>query len=140
MDARTDSEIHFNGRATLENGLKIHMRVELEGQDATSPGRKDDIIDEYYLSVSGAFGQIIMGGTGGAPIKMLTGLSGSWATGVGESLTYNSNSWTPSAAGNFYVHDQQRAHAGPRRGQGDLHLAQVRRLPGRHVLFAGRRQ
>ena len=101
MDARTDSEIHFNGRATLENGLKIHMRVELEGQDATSPGRKDDIIDEYYLSVSGAFGQIIMGGTGGAPIKMLTGLSGSWATGVGESLTYNSNSWTPSAAGNF---------------------------------------
>ena len=34
----------------------------------------DDLIDEYFVSVSGSFGQIIIGGTGGAPIKMLTGL------------------------------------------------------------------
>ena len=97
LDSRTDAEIHFNGRAQTDNGLKFHMRVELEGQDATSPGANDDQIDEYFLSVSGSFGQVIIGGTIGAPGKMLTGLTGSWATGVGESLTYNSGSWVPSA-------------------------------------------
>ena len=98
LDSRMDAEVHFNGRATLENGLKIHMRVELEGQNDVASGTKDDIIDEYFVSVSGAFGQIILGGTGGAPLKMLTGLSGSWATGVGESLAYNGASWVKSAA------------------------------------------
>ena len=99
LDSRTDAEIHFNGRAQTDNGLKFHMRVELEGQDGATSTNNDDLIDEYFLSVSGTFGQIIIGGTGGAPIKMLTGLSGSWATGVGESLAYNSASWVPSAAG-----------------------------------------
>ena len=95
VDVRSDSEIHFNGRATTDNGMKIHMRVELEGQQGSG-----ERIDEYFLSVSGSFGQIILGGTGGAPIKMLTGLSGSWATGVGETLNYDSTAWTPAAAGN----------------------------------------
>ena len=110
LDSRTDAEIHFNGRAQTDNGLKFHMRVEVEGQDATHPGNAGgpDIIDEYFLSVSGSFGQIILGGTGGAPVKMLTGLTGSWATGVGESLTYNSNSWVPSAAGNFHTINNAR--------------------------------
>ena len=98
LDTRTDAEIHFNGRAQTDNGLKFHMRVELEGQDGATSTNNDDLIDEYFLSVSGAFGQVIIGGTGGAPIKMLTGLSGSWATGVGESLAYNGASWVPSAA------------------------------------------
>ncbi len=110
LDSRMDAEIHFNGRATLDSGLKIHMRVELEGQDATHPGNAGgpDMVDEYFVSVSGSFGQIILGGTGGAPVKMLTGLTGSWATGVGESLTYNSNSWVPSAAGNFHTINNAR--------------------------------
>ena len=98
-DVRTDAEVHFNGRATLESGIKVHMRVELEGQNGATSTNNDDLIDEYFVSVSGSFGQIIIGGTGGAPIKMLTGLSGSWATGVGESLAYNSGSWVPTAAG-----------------------------------------
>ncbi|MDD9993367.1 MAG: porin [Rhodospirillales bacterium] len=101
-DVKTDAEIHFNGRATTDNGMKIHARVELEGQNDTTftnDGSKADPIDEYFLSVSGSFGQIILGGTGGAPVKMLTGLSGSWATGVGETLSFDVNSWVPSAAG-----------------------------------------
>ena len=112
LDSRTDAEIHFNGRAQTDNGLKFHMRVELEGQDATHPGNRGgpDNIDEYFLSVSGSFGQVIIGGTIGAPGKMLTGLTGSWATGVGESLTYNSNSWVPSAApgANFHTINNAR--------------------------------
>ena len=102
IDVRSDSEIHFNGRAQTDNGLKFHMRVELEGQNDAGSGNTDDIIDEYFLSVSGSFGQIILGGTGGAPIKLLTGLSGSWATGVGETLAYDSTAYVGSAAGRTF--------------------------------------
>ena len=97
LDVRSDAEIHFNGRATLDSGMKVHARVELEGMHQHSG---PDTVDEYFLSVSGSFGQIVLGGTGGAPVKMLTGLSGSWATGVGETLNFD-NSWVT------------RAHAGP---------------------------
>ena len=77
--------------------MKIHMRAELEIQSDHQPGSADtDFIDEYFLSVSGTFGRIILGGTGGAPVKMLTGLSGSWATGVGETLSFD-NAWVPPA-------------------------------------------
>ena len=102
LDQRNDGEIHFNGRATTDNGMKVHMRAELEIQSDHQPGSDDtDFIDEYFLSVSGSFGQIILGGTGGAPVKMLTGLSGSWATSVGETLNFD-NAWVTAA------------HAGPR--------------------------
>ena len=112
IDTRTDAEIHFNGRGTLENGMKIHARVELEGQNNHSAADAGgDPIDEYFLSVSGAFGRIILGGTGGAPVKMLTGLSGSWATGVGETLSFD-NAWVPSVAGNFYTLQHSRLDTG----------------------------
>ena len=96
LDVKTDPEIHFNGRATLDSGVKIHVRTELEGggQHASS-----DPIDEYFLSVSGSFGQIILGGTAGAGVKMLTGMSGSWATGVGDTLAFDSDDWVGSAVG-----------------------------------------
>ncbi len=96
LDTRTDAEIHFNGRATLDDGMKIHARVELEGQNNHSAANAGgDPIDEYFISVSGSFGKITLGGTGGAPVKMLTGLSGSWATGVGENLSFDDN-WVSS--------------------------------------------
>ena len=95
VDVRYDSEIQFNGRATLDSGLKIHARAELEGQI----GGGGDRIDEYFLSLSGAFGNVILGGTGGAPVKMLTSLSGSWATGVGDTHDFDSDDWTESVAG-----------------------------------------
>ena len=112
LDTRTDAEVHFNGRGTLENGMKIHARVELEGQNNHS--QAGDPIDEYFISVSSAFGRIILGGTGGAPVKMLTGFSGSWATGVGETLSFD-NSWVPSAATGgqaFYTLQHSRLDTG----------------------------
>ena len=93
LDTRTDAEIFFNGRATLDSGVKIHANMQLEGQFTHSAS---DPIDEYSISVSGSFGKIILGGTGGAPVKMLTGYSGSWATGVGETLNFD-NAWVPPA-------------------------------------------
>ena len=91
LDVRTDTEIYFNGRATLDNGMKIHARWQLEGQ------QDDDHIDEYFISVAGSFGKIILGGQAGAPVVMLTGLSGSWATGVGDTLAFDSDDWVPQA-------------------------------------------
>ena len=112
LDQRNDGEIHFNGRGSLENGMKIHMRAELEIQSDHQPLSADtDFIDEYFLSVSGVFGQIILGGTGGAPVKMLTGLSGSWATSVGETLNFD-NAWVPSVAGNHYILQHSRLDTG----------------------------
>ena len=98
MDVRSDHEIHFNGRATLDSGIKVHAQVQLEGQNDAGARNTDDLIDEFFVSVSGAFGQIILGGTGGAGIKMLTGLQGSWATGVGETLAYDNTMFVGSAA------------------------------------------
>ena len=95
LDVRTDAEIYFNGKATLDNGMKIAARWQLEGQQDA------DHIDEYFLSVAGSFGKIILGGQAGAPVLMLTGLSGSWATGVGDTLAFDSDDWVPSVAGNF---------------------------------------
>ena len=112
LDTRTDAEIHFNGRATLDSGMKIHARVELEGQNNHSAANAGgDPIDEYFLSVSGSFGRIILGGTGGAPVKMLIGLTDWWATGVGETLNFD-NSWVPSAAGNHYGLQHARLDTG----------------------------
>ena len=105
LDTRTDAEIHFNGRATLDSGMKIHARVELEGQNNHSMAapRHGDPIDEYFVKVSGSFGSITLGGTGGAPVKMLTGLSGSWATGVGENLSFD-DGWVDSMSGGANFH------------------------------------
>jgi hypothetical protein len=107
IDVRYDSEIHFNGRGTLDSGVKIHARAELEGQYGGG-----ERIDEYFLSVSGSFGKIILGGTGGAPVKMLTGLSGSWATGVGDTHAFDSDNWVGSKAGNFGVIQHSRLDTG----------------------------
>ena len=103
LDVRSDAEIHFNGRASLDSGLKIHARVELEGMEQHSD---PDTIDEYFLSVAGSFGNIILGGTGGAPVKMLTGLSGSWATSVGQTLNFHGGWVTRAHAGALHYNLQ----------------------------------
>ncbi len=96
IDTKNDSEIHFNARGMLDNGMKYHARVELEGMEHHADA---DTIDEYFLSVSGSFGQIKFGGTAGAPATMLLGVSGSFATNVGESLSYDTSNWIEPQAG-----------------------------------------
>ena len=107
VDVRSDSEVHFNGRATLDNGMKIHVRWELEGNSHTgpdsgskpSPANGNDQIDEVYVTVSGSFGRLILGSTDNAAVKMLTGMTGAWATNVGQNFHFNSHQWIPTAAG-----------------------------------------
>ena len=93
VDSRNDAEIHFTGRATLDSGINIMARVELEGNTA------GDQIDESYIVVSGSFGQITLGSDDNAPDKMLLGYSGQWATRVGSSPFLRGKTWIKDASG-----------------------------------------
>jgi len=71
----TDSEIHFNASTTLDNGIKIKTRVELEGEDTTNaPG--DDQIDETWMRISGSFGEIRLGAADKPVDTMILGYAG----------------------------------------------------------------
>lgn len=50
-----DAEIHFMGETTLDNGLAVGARVELEGET------NSDQIDEAYVYFSGGFGEVRVG-------------------------------------------------------------------------------
>ena len=57
-----NSEIHFNGKAKLDGGTTIGIRVELEG---TTKGDAD-LVDEHYLYAKGDWGKVILGAENGA--------------------------------------------------------------------------
>lgn len=59
-----NNEIHFKAEGTADNGLTYGFRIELEGNTT------GDQIDEQYLYLKGAFGQIIFGEDDGASEKM----------------------------------------------------------------------
>ena len=107
FDVRHNTEVHFNGSATLDNGIKIATRVELEGQnhgtheEGAGSGKDADPIDHYFVSISGGFGQIVLGGTPGVPATMIGGLSGT-AVGVGAHLHFDN--WVGNAGkANTYI-------------------------------------
>lgn len=59
FDQKADSEIHFKGSTTLDNGLKFGVKWELEGDDKNLD--TDGGFDEAMLYVSGSFGRINLG-------------------------------------------------------------------------------
>lgn len=63
VQVNNDSEIWFQGKSTLANGISVAMRVELEGNTET------DQIDESFAIVEGAFGRIEVGSTDNAAYK-----------------------------------------------------------------------
>jgi outer membrane protein OmpU len=68
VDIYTNAEIHFKPSITLDNGIKIGIDVELE---ADSIARKEfDRIDEAYMSISGDFGQVLIGSENSVGYKM----------------------------------------------------------------------
>ncbi|WP_323795386.1 porin [Nisaea sp.] len=64
FDVKSDTEIHFEGFTTLDNGLEVGINVQLEGNTNSS-----DQIDESYLTVRGNFGQIDIGDENSALYK-----------------------------------------------------------------------
>lgn len=69
VDVQEDSEIHFKGSTTLDNGLTFGVNVQLEGNV------QGDQIDESYLFVRGSFGEIMLGNENGAAYAMHYGFS-----------------------------------------------------------------
>jgi outer membrane protein OmpU len=64
FDEYSDKEIHFNGRTTLDNGLTIGFRVELEANTDS------DQIDESYMFVEGRFGRLELGSINNVQYRM----------------------------------------------------------------------
>ncbi len=60
----SDTEIFFVGSTTLDNGLKIGVNVQLEGNT------NSDQIDESYLTIGGDFGTVYLGDENSAAYKM----------------------------------------------------------------------
>ena len=102
VNVRNDVEIYFLGNVTLDNGIKIATRVELEGgtvggnnigSDAGNTvdgaGTGFDQIDEAFMTISGSFGSIKAGMADDAPKSMTTGLQAVWAAHAGENVSFN---------------------------------------------------
>lgn len=65
FDIKSDSEIHFTGSTTLDNGIEFGVNVQLEANTNTS-----DQIDESYMIIKGSFGEINLGDENSAMYKM----------------------------------------------------------------------
>ena len=65
VDVQDDAEIHFNGRTTLDNGMTVGFRIELEGITDTG-----DQIDESYVFTEGAFGRVEIGSLNNVHYRM----------------------------------------------------------------------
>ncbi len=62
-----ESEIHFSGNTTLDNGIQVGVQVELEGETV------GDQIDESYIWFEGAFGRVELGSEDPAADAMFYG-------------------------------------------------------------------
>ncbi len=65
VDVKSDAEIHFKGSTTLDNGIEFGVNVQLEGNSNAG-----DQIDESYMIIKGAFGEINIGSENSAMYKM----------------------------------------------------------------------
>lgn len=61
INAVNDSEIHFTGNTTLDNGIRVDVVVELETDQVNA--NTGTVIDESYMKLTGAFGDLRLGST-----------------------------------------------------------------------------
>ncbi|MFC4237649.1 porin [Thalassospira xianhensis] len=121
---QSDTEIHFKGSTTLDNGIEVGATVELEGETS------GDQIDEQYLYVNGGFGQVKLGKDDSAaddmgitapavgPVGVNDGDMSNWAdaylidtvrsSGDQNRLTYYTPSFGGFRAGVSYADDSNR--------------------------------
>lgn len=64
FNLRKETEIHFNGETTLDNGLTVGAHVELNADRALDAG--EDQIEESYAYMSGGWGRVNVGEEDGA--------------------------------------------------------------------------
>ena len=100
IGVQQDVEVHFNGKAPLDNGITISTVVQLEGNDLGDKDATDNNIDETKVFVSGDFGQIQIGTLDEAGYAMTFGYHGSTSTGTGnQTLEFDVGDWVPNSIG-----------------------------------------
>jgi predicted porin len=62
FDMQRETELHFNGESTLDNGLTFGFQVEAE----VDAGDEADTIEESYIYMSGTWGRVNLGSENGA--------------------------------------------------------------------------
>lgn len=62
FDMQRETELHFNGESTLDNGLTFGFQVETE----VDAGDEADTIEESYIYMSGTWGRVNLGSENGA--------------------------------------------------------------------------
>jgi hypothetical protein len=70
VDVKGDNEIHFKGSTTLDNGLTVAVKYEMESGGRNSSA---DVSDEYSISISGGFGTIVAGADDNALVAIAKG-------------------------------------------------------------------
>ena len=99
FDQKTDAEIEFTPKITLDNGLEIGVNVQLEAQT------EDDQIDQQFAYVEGSFGRIELGSNDNAPATMSIGVpsagiglddgdTGDWLGAINSDLIITTPSFT----------------------------------------------
>ncbi|MCC4239908.1 porin [Thalassospira povalilytica] len=61
----SDTEVHFKGSTTLDNGIEVGAAIEFEAE-----GEYNNNTDEQYLYINGGFGQVKLGQEDGAAADM----------------------------------------------------------------------
>ena len=94
VNIQSDSEIIFNGRTTLDNGITFGVQVQLEANSNAG-----DQIDESFLFIQGGFGRILLGSENSAGYLMQV-------APVDEGIGFNSGDQTnwianPTGSGMF---------------------------------------
>ncbi len=91
-----DGEIQFKGSGTLDNGLRIGVRVELEAfpQDTTQ-------IDETFMTIDGTFGQILIGTNDNAAYNV-GGYTGNLGSSIGMGSWDGGKVFVPGAIDNSF--------------------------------------
>lgn len=96
FDQKSDTEIHFKGMTTLDNGISFGINVQLEGN--SNPG---DQIDESYMIIKGNFGEVNIGSENSSLYKMNYGPT-DFGIGINSG---DQSSWVKkpsSIAGSFF--------------------------------------
>jgi hypothetical protein len=83
-----NSEVHFKGETTLDNGLTVGARIELEGLDNAVGSHGQ--IDESFVYWSGGFGKVQIGSSKGAIADYCL---------LPPGATTNFSAWSPAAWG-----------------------------------------
>ncbi len=100
-----DGEIQFTAKGTLDNGITITGRVELEVFGGANGS--DDTIDENWVEVETAFGSVLIGSNDSAGYNLARGFPSSYAlNAIGDTTS----SFTPGEIDTFGNSDNRAVH------------------------------